>query len=278
MSKAALFVGINNFKNYAGYRLRGCINDTVLMRNLYIDVFKFDPNQCGVLTDSQATKLAIMSELQMLIDRGNSGELSHIVFAMSSHGTQVRDRSGDEFDGRDEAFVCHDLKMGSTTWVPETIILDDEFNALFNKLDPAVLLEVFLDTCHSGSGLRGAEFGIHRAMPRYISLPDDSMDDARLVMPRRRRSVRSIEGGQDNRIMWAGCKDNQTSADAYFYPTGYNGAFTYHYCAAVRSMAATAPSRNDILLRVRSQMATKFAQTPQLETNALNRASVVVVP
>jgi len=277
MSKAALFVGINNFKNFLSYRLRGCVADTALMRSLYVDVHGFDPVMCVTLIDAQATKNAVINELQSLISRANSGELSHIVFSLSTHGTQIRDRNGDETDGRDEAFVMHDLAMGATTWAPGTIITDDEFSALFKTLDPNVLLEVFFDTCHSGTGLRGSEFGEHRATPRFVSIPNDDLDDAIHIQPRR-RLTRNTDMTGENVVLWAGCAEAQTSADAYFFPSGYNGAFTYHYCKSVRELVAVAPSRLDILTRVRGNMKTKFRQTPQLETNAYNRSAVVVVP
>ena len=72
----------------------------------------------------------------------------------------------------------------------------------------------------------------------------------------------------------AGCKANQTSADAYFNGR-YNGAFTYYF---VKVMTATQNklARKDVVIEMRKQMAGKFTQVPQLEGNATNRQSAIV--
>lgn len=277
MDKAGLFVGINEFKNFPAYKLRGCVNDARMMESLYIDLYGFRPEMCTVLTDAQATKFAVMARLRSLIKQANAGALSHIVFSLSTHGTQVRDIDGDESDGRDEAFILHDVDMGKESWMPDTIIVDDEFGTLFKTLNPGVLLEVFLDTCHSGTGLRGAEFGVHRAVPRYVSLPNDSVYKAARILSRTRRIRRhDLPPASDNVVLWSGCASNETSADAYFYPTGYGGAFTYTYYQAMQQMSGRNYNRVDLLRRICDSMRGKFTQTPQLETSTVNRDKSLV--
>ena len=72
----------------------------------------------------------------------------------------------------------------------------------------------------------------------------------------------------------AGCKANQTSADAFFNGR-YNGAFTY---ALVKVMRATKNklARKDVIVRMRALMKGKFAQDPQLEGNATNRTQAII--
>jgi len=96
-----------------------------------------------------------------------------------------------------------------------------------------VLLEVYLDTCHSGSGLRGAEFGLHAPKPRYIAPPDHEfqkktarMRGFTLHRPPSSTAKKAVAGV--HHILWTGCKANETSADAYFNGR-YNGAFTYYF-------------------------------------------------
>ena len=50
------------------------------------------------------------------------------------------------------------------------IILDDELRDLFVQLPQNVLLEVYLDTCHSGTGLRAIDMLLDRR-PRYLPPP-----------------------------------------------------------------------------------------------------------
>jgi metacaspase-1 len=76
-------------------------------------------------------------------------------------------------------------------------------------------------------------------------------------------------------ILWSGCKADQTSADAYFSGR-YNGAFTYHYIKVLRA-TNNGLSRAKVVNQMRAAMKGQFSQTPQLETSATNRNSVVVL-
>ncbi len=107
-----------------------------------------------MLTDQAATKDAVLGAMSEALDRAATpGEhLNHIVFTMSSHGTQLPDTSGDEADQVDEAFATYDLKQNGAVWNASSLIIDDELHDLFARLPKGVLLDVILDTCHSGSG------------------------------------------------------------------------------------------------------------------------------
>ena len=175
--RKALLVGINKFKNYSQFTLNGCVNDAKDMAALYKDLLGFKASEITVLTDAQATKANIMANLKAMVADAKAGKLSSIVFSLSSHGTQMNDTSGDEPEGKDEAFVPHDIAEKSGAWDTAHIISDDELHDLFVQLPNDVLLEVYLDTCHSGTGLRGAEFGLHAPKPRYIAPPEHEFGD-----------------------------------------------------------------------------------------------------
>jgi hypothetical protein len=67
-----------------------------------------------------------------------------------------------------------------------------------------------------------------------------------------------------NHVFYAGCESGQTSADAYI-DNGFHGAFSYHFCRAVRAAGATA-DQQAILREVRSELSRgRFSQIPQLE-------------
>ena len=53
-----------------------------------------------------------------------------------------------------------------------------------------------------------------------------------------------------NHALFSGCRDNQTSADAYISGS-YNGAFTYYFCKHIRD-AQGAISRAELLKRLRA--------------------------
>jgi metacaspase-1 len=275
--KKALFVGINNFASYPQFTLNGCVNDARDMAKLYKDLLGFKTGEIVVLTDSQATKAGIMSALKSMVAAAKAGKLGYLVFALSSHGTQMKDTSGDEPDGRDEAFVPHDIAEKSGGWDRAHIISDDELHDLFTTLPATTLLEVYLDTCHSGTGLRGAEFGLHAPRPRYIAPPDHEFGQrtARMrgfTLNRRDASASKNVAGQHH-ILWTGCKANETSADAYFNGR-YNGAFTYNLINVIRDTNNALP-RKDVVTKMRAAMKGKFAQNPQLEGNATNRSTAI---
>ena len=112
----ALFVGINKFANYEQFTLNGCVNDPKEMATLHKDLSGFKPSKTTILTDAQATKANIMATLKAMVADAKAGTLSSPVFSLSSHGTQMNDTSGDEPDGKDEAFVPHDVAEKSGSW------------------------------------------------------------------------------------------------------------------------------------------------------------------
>ena len=147
-----------------------------------------------------------------------------------------------------------------------------ELYDLLRQIPESVLLEVYLDTCHSGAGLRGAEFGVHAPRARFVAPPGVQV----LGKPREVAGfalARAAEAPAANHILWSGCKANQSCADAYFEGR-YNGAFTHHY---VKAMTATQNklSRGAVMVQVRAAMKGQFAQEPQLECSAGHRHSAV---
>ena len=287
MTRRAICVGINKFAQYPQFALNGCVNDAKDMAALCKDLLGFKATQIKTLTDAQATKAAIMAQLQQAVADAKAGKLSYILFSLSSHGTQMADTTGDEPDGMDEAFVPYDIAQQGNQWDPARIISDDEFNSLFSQLPGNVLLEVYLDTCHSGSGLRGAEFSLNAPRPRFIAPPDGELQGAvkqhvvrgftlapkpaQAAKGKKAAAEKAVAG--EHHILWTGCKANQTSADAYFNGR-YNGAFTYHFVKVMRE-TQNKLSRKEVVARVRAALKGKFSQVPQLEGNATNRAQAI---
>lgn len=270
MDKKALCVGINTFKYYPGASLQGCVNDARDMSSLLQASLGFTAQEITVLTDREATKANIMQSLQAMVKDACSGKLTSLVFSLSSHGTQVPDLNGDEEDVADEAFCPHDLVQTGNGWDPAHIITDDELHDLFSRLPGSVVLEVFLDTCHSGTGLKAIDLLLTRR-PRYM--PPPSLDAFDRVAGRTVRTLASRfgEGNSLGRhILWTGCRADQTSADALIEGT-WHGAFTYYFCREMRGRTNTL-SRRKVLKNIRAALvAERYSQTPQLECAATVR-------
>lgn len=267
--RKALCVGINLFKNYPGSTLHGCVNDANQMVGVLEKHLGFKAADIKVLTDAQATRQAIMTELTAMVNGAKTGKYAYLVFSMSSHGTQVPDKNGDEADHYDEAFCPHDLAAKSGQWDPKHVIVDDELHDLFAQVPDNVLVEVYLDTCHSGTGLKAMDLMPDRR-PRYIAPP--STEACEKVMPLMPRGIRRRIGEKaaKNVILWAACRDNQTSADAYI-GGNYHGAFTYYWVKEITA-ANNKISRNDLLKKVNADLKNNhYSQVAQLECPATQR-------
>jgi len=166
-----------------------------------------------------------MSSLETMVAAARPASSATCVRALS-HGTQMDDRGGDEPDGKDEAFVPHDIAEKNGKWDPARIISDDELHDLFASLPNNVAARGVPRHLHSGSGLRGAEFGLHAPRPAISRRPTTSSRKGRpgcagsrcLARARPRRAAKALvkDVAGQHHVLWTGCKSNQTSADAYF--------------------------------------------------------------
>ena len=218
----------------------------------------------------KATKKSIMTNLKAMVSGAKAGKYSYLVFSLSSHGTQVPDVSGDEkSDFADEAFCPHDLTQKGNKWDPNYVINDDELHDLFQQLPKTVLLEVYLDTCHSGTGLKLVDMLLDRR-PRFM--PPPSYEALKMVERKQSRGLHRelVQKELVHHILWAVCKADQTRADAYI-AGAWHGAFTYFFCKEVNACKNKLP-RKDILTKVRADLkAAHYTQVPQLECEATVR-------
>jgi len=258
MANKALLVGINKYK-MSGADLQGCVNDVTNMLDILLKYFGFAAKDIRVLVDERATKKNIMERLTWLVSRAKADD--RLLFHYSGHGSQIVDQDGDELKDKMDEIICpHDMDWESN------FISDDDLRALFANLPKGVNLEVVLDSCHSGTGTREmlAIQGLPSVLsfkPRFLAPPVDIACRADEDM-----EVRRLLKGNNpmNHVLFAGCRDNQTSADAYINGS-YNGAFTYYLCKHLRDTQGNT-TRAELIKRVRASLKfNDFSQIPQLE-------------
>lgn len=228
----ALLIGINYTRDPdKQMRLRGCVNDAVrLARFLYqkgdqnteirllcddaVDVQKIVGKGSGstgsgpkvTVVQGGPTAQNIIAELGVLIQKADAD--TALWFSYSGHGTYVKDTSGDESDGKDEALVPLDHQRAG-------YITDDWLRAnVINKLPAKTRLTCLVDACHSGTA-----FDLH------VSLEDFSATKLKKLPLEYRRSdwqiIQRRSVHKNNKecvadvVMISGCRDNQTSADAW---------------------------------------------------------------
>lgn len=240
MAKKAFLVGINT---YNGAPLNGCVNDV----NDMATYLKKQGFTCTILTDAQATRTNILKGLKTLVSGVTAGDV--IYFHYSGHGSQVPDRNRDEKDGKDEIICPVDIDFYRGIY-----ITDDELNGIFNNLPASVTIEIVLDCCHSGTGLRDIS---PDCADRYLPCPEDLTVEQVATS----RELVLVEPKISNSILWGGCRDTETSADARISGR-FNGAMTYYLLQSLK----TTTVRKDLEKTLSSNLQRYgYSQHPQLE-------------
>jgi len=208
--KKGLLIGIN----YVGSEneLNGCINDANNLKNFLIQIKYLNANEIIMMNDLlqgafYPSKANILSQLQGLVTfaKANTDKIVELFVSYSGHGTGVRDTNGDEQDGQDEALVPVDFMQNG-------FIVDDYLRTNFVDKLPANVNVVFLcDACHSGT-----MFDLKYLYQVNASKPEN-------INPKRTDTKCNV-------VTISGCRDDQTSADAYLSNT-YQGAMTAAFLA-----------------------------------------------
>lgn len=186
----------------------------------------------------------------------------------------------------DEILCPHDMDWDGT------YIVDDELAKIFAKVPKGVNLEVLLDSCHSGTGTREM-MGLSglppdlAIQPRFLRPPADILSRVEDDLPLHQLFRWSMASnrpepnrpnrldGPTNLVLFSGCRDNQTSADAEIKGK-YNGAFTYYFCSHLRDTKGEIP-RTELLKRLRASLKFEgFDQVPQLECPAIEKKKKVL--
>lgn len=203
--KLALLMGLN-YENDARLKLRGCINDTVIIKDILVKDFGYTENDIILLTDNteiKPTKRNIENELNKILARVRSENIRELFISFSGHGASVRDMDRDESDGRDEALVPLDVYTNG-------IITDDYIHAAFlSKLPSNVNVFSIIDCCHSGT--------IFDLQYKYVHHGGSATNGVFVVDNRKRVGAKVLKIG--------GSRDDQYGADA-FLDGEFKGAMT----------------------------------------------------
>jgi hypothetical protein len=234
INKNALLIGCN----YVGsqYQLNGCINDVENIEKKLKTQYGF--NNILIMSDNttkKPTKANILDEIKNLLINSKSGDILFLAF--SGHGTTIHDANGDEKDGLDEMFVPLDFNC----------ISDDEIKTFINNnLKKDVSLFALFDCCHSGTILD----------LRFQYFDSENYDNS----TENTKETETV----GNVIMISGCKDNQTSADAYIN-SNFQGAMTWSFLEAVNKNPNL--TWRDLITSMRSSLkVSNYPQIPQLSS------------
>lgn len=230
--RAGVVIGIN----YPGTscQLSGCVNDANNMAEFLTSHCGYDVSNLCVLTDDgkPATLVNILGAFDWLLSKAASG-YTELWLSYSGHGSYVQDINGDEKDGRDEAICPIDCDTAGF------IIDDDIFSRFVSKIPAGVSLFAVFDCCHSGT---------------VLDLPLLYTGD-KVIVNNDHHTCADV-------ISISGCRDEQTSADAYISGK-YAGALTWSFLTAIRE-AKYSISLCDLVANIRSLLKGKYEQVPML--------------
>jgi hypothetical protein len=266
MAKRAFLVGINRYL-IAGADLRGCVNDVKDLSAALIEFHGFKKGDIRVLTDHSATKKAMQAGIKALIRDSKKGDVALVHY--SGHGSHVPDDNGDESDGRDEILCPADLDWDDP-------LRDDWLRHALDGVKAGVNLTVIMDCCHSGTNTREVLPPDAPVKQRYLPSPETlkAVESGRSAprkvttelraSPRTARKARDIVKAEIPEVLITGCRDTQTSADA-FINGRFNGALTFALVEAIRKGRGRLTYRQ-LHDRAAAVLKTrKFEQVPQLE-------------
>ncbi|KAI8376291.1 caspase domain-containing protein [Radiomyces spectabilis] len=237
--KRALLIGINYFGT--SNELNGCINDVHNVKEFLTTLYGFDEADMVILTDDQTdpkfipTRANIVAGMQWLVHDCQPND--SFFFHYSGHGGRVHDTSGDEDDGFDETIYPVDF----TDYEGDSgqLIDDDMHDLLVKPLCQGCRLTAIFDSCHSGTALdlpyvystqgvikeknlfKDAGVGLLSAGFAYVTGDKQGALSSIMSLGKQLMSARDV--AEENReknsspadvIMFSGCKDDQTSADA----------------------------------------------------------------
>lgn len=190
MKAEALLFGIN-YVGTPSARLQGCINDVLSTADLLKRKLGFD--KVTVLTDeanpTETTHAGMIRNLYAIAARSWKDGLDVVWLHYSGHGTQVVDQSGDEISGFDDALCPSDFMTAG-------VVLDDVVKQLLRLFNPKTRVVFVVDACHSATmgDLRWL-WDVPTGCVRAENVKGDPLDV--------------------NVLMLSGCRDDQTSADAW---------------------------------------------------------------
>lgn len=268
MAKRALLIGINKYQ-IPGADLRGCVNDVKDLSAALTEFHGFKKKDIAVLLDGAATQKAMQAAITSLLRGAKKGDV--LVLHYSGHGSNVPDdaRNKDEADGRDEILCPTDLNWDHP-------LRDDWLRKMFDTLPAGVSFTTIMDCCHSGTNTRAIQPPDVKVKQRYLPSPwglaasESGRSLPRKVTGELRRSSRSTRKAKDivnaelPEVLITGCRDTQTSADA-FINGRFNGALTFALVEAIRKSKGRLTYR-ELHDRASTVLkAKKFEQVPQLE-------------
>lgn len=235
--------------NYVGTsaELRGCLNDLDNVRRNILPLLNVFSGNLIQLINEKYTAKACRKYLEWGLNETKEGDI--FIFNHSGHGTTIIDRNNDESDGYDEGICPNDILAD----INKNLITDDELHIWLKKFPKNCLVILLIDACHSGTMTRSFDI-----LPKRIINPS-------LIYQNLGEKITSVVSDeiQANVVLFPGCKEDQTSADAYIGGK-FQGAMTYFFIEVLKSYNGNITNKKLVEETARLLKKNKFTQEPEL--------------
>ena len=256
-NRYALCIGINH---YSRKPLSGCVADAKAW-GAWLGSLGF---QVSFLLDQEAKAAAILDGIDTLLSKATAHDVVVIQFA--GHGTQIADKSGEEADRLDEAWVPIDFETGN-------FIIDDMLGELFDRhRDRGVELVLFTDCCHSGSCTRAAfdaHAPEHQANSRFLYVEPELQRKFN-----QQHAARTFTTSRNDVVGWeihfAACQDQQSA-----YEENGQGNFTRASLNILQAIADEHMTYGMLADRIIKRFSDDIRQTPNFRARSHRRSQTL---
>jgi len=266
MKNKALLVGINKYPDPRN-ELRGCVNDILDMEHFIAERSKVYPKEnIKKLTDKQATKKGIITNLKWLIEGAEPGD--QLLFHYSGHGAQAPTKFNSlEKDGLDEIICPYDFDGTN-----HTSLRDKEFAQLFAAIPKGVHFVWISDSCHaedlSREPFKVEEMDDAKYNTRYRFFLGTDMLKERVNEEEEKADITigniTPINSPLNGALLSACQSHELSADAYIN-NRFNGAFTHYLIENLNKYSGSKNMRSIIELVNKDLAKNGYDQNPQSE-------------
>lgn len=270
--KYALIIAIGNYdQNKTGWYPISAQNDVPLIEKTLLGL-GFKESDITIIRDEQATKKGMEDALNELYNRISEGD--EVVIHYSGHGHQIFDDNGDEIDGLDECLVCYDAPISMKDGYDGSLhFRDDELGKYVEKfrikLGKDGHLLMFLDSCHSGTGTRGAakvRGGAPPLVPEGWKAPAEKKD-GKVGMGMGATNSRGA-ATLDNMakfVVFSGASANELNYETFDEENNSVGSLSFCIYKSFSQMKA-GDSYRQVFARIMAEMASKAPnQNPAIE-------------
>lgn len=197
----ALLVGVTRYPQLgAAFQLRGPSRDVALMRRVAVETLGIPADHIESLTEdegaSDPARLPSFANIEAawkrLTQRARAGD--QVLVFLAGHGSQQPqsvDATAPELDGQDELFLPRDAAPWDAVKgrIPQAIRDDDLAGWLKQLGDQGVSVWLIVDSCHSGTMMRGPKETVRQVPPEALGIPPAAREAARTRGTQRRGAV-----------------------------------------------------------------------------------------